>query len=50
MDPHEPIAQRSPLVAEFRTACLPVRERVCGLVEFAATAVKKRDQGLASAV
>ncbi|WP_328339840.1 hypothetical protein [Streptomyces violaceus] len=50
MDPHGLIAQRFPLVARFRPACLPLRERVRGLVELADTAVKKSDQGLASAV
>ncbi|MFE7835801.1 hypothetical protein ACFU53_06940 [Streptomyces sp. NPDC057474] len=50
MDPHGPIAQRFPLVARFRPACLPLPERVRGLVELADTAVKKSDQGLASAV
>jgi hypothetical protein len=50
MDPHGPIAQRFPLVARFRPACLPLPERVGGLVDLAETAVKKGDQGLASAV
>ncbi|MER6010116.1 hypothetical protein [Streptomyces bluensis] len=50
MDPHGPIAQRFPLVARFRPSCLPLPERVGGLVELADTAVKKSDQGLASAV
>ena len=50
MDPHGPIAQRFPLVARFRPACLPLPERVRGLVELADTAVNKTDQGLASAV
>nr|WP_078972733.1 hypothetical protein [Streptomyces antibioticus] len=50
MDPHGPIAQRFPLVARFRPPCLPLPERVGGLVELADTAVKKSDQGLASAV
>jgi hypothetical protein len=49
MDPHGPIAQRFPLVARFRPPCLPLPERVRGLVELADTAVKKSDQGLASA-
>ena len=50
MDPHGPIAQRFPLVARFRPACLPLPERVRALVDLADTAVKKADQGLASAV
>lgn len=50
MDPHGPIAQRFPLVARFRPACLPLPTRVRGLVDLADTAVKKSDQGLASAV
>ncbi|MFD3503112.1 hypothetical protein [Streptomyces sp. NPDC058678] len=50
MDPHGPIAQRFPLVARFRPACLPLPERVGRLVDLAQTAVKKGDQGLASAV
>ncbi|WP_433919878.1 hypothetical protein OIE50_39955 [Streptomyces canus] len=50
MDPHGPIAQRFPLVARFRPACLPLPERVGGLVDLAETALKKSDQGLASAV
>lgn len=50
MDPHGPIAQRFPLVARFRPACLPLPLRVRALVNLADTAVKKTDQGLASAV
>ncbi|MDX2822502.1 hypothetical protein Sipo8835_31810 [Streptomyces ipomoeae] len=50
MDPHGPTVQRFPLVARFRPPCLPLPERVRGLVELADTAVKKSDQGLASAV
>ncbi|MFC5805366.1 hypothetical protein [Streptomyces formicae] len=50
MDPHGPIAQRFPLVARFRPACLPLPERVRALVDLADTAVKETDQGLASAV
>ncbi|WP_030741984.1 hypothetical protein [Streptomyces sp. NRRL F-5135] len=50
MDPHGPTAQRFPLVARFRPACLPLPERVRGLVDLADTAVNKTDQGLASAV
>ncbi|MEU3282277.1 hypothetical protein [Streptomyces antibioticus] len=50
MDPHGPTAQRFPLVARFRPACLPLPERVCTLVDLADTAVNKTDQGLASAV
>ncbi|WP_369197605.1 hypothetical protein [Streptomyces djakartensis] len=50
MDPHGLTAQRFPLVARFRPACLPLPERVRALVDLADTAVKKADQGLASAV
>ncbi|MEU5340367.1 hypothetical protein AB0H18_05930 [Streptomyces sp. NPDC020766] len=50
MDPHGPVAQRFPLVARFRPACLPLPERVRTLVDLADTAVKKTDQGRASAV
>ncbi|MFF4353111.1 hypothetical protein [Streptomyces sp. NPDC001530] len=50
MDPHGPTAQRFPLVARFRPACLPLPERVRSLVELADSAVKQSDQGLASAV
>lgn len=50
MDPHGPIAQRFPLVARFRSACLPLHERVRSLVKLADTAVKNRNQELASAV
>lgn len=50
MDPHGPIAQRFPLVARFRPACLPLPQRVRVLADLADTAVKKTDQGLASAV
>ncbi|MGQ4389846.1 hypothetical protein [Streptomyces sp. SAS_270] len=50
MDPRGPIAQRFPLVARFRPACLPLPERVHALADLADTAVKETDQGLASAV
>ncbi|UYB39268.1 hypothetical protein SLV14_001744 [Streptomyces sp. Je 1-4] len=50
MDPHGRIAQRFPLVARFRPACLPLPERVRALADLADTAVRKADQGLASAV
>ncbi|WP_338897403.1 hypothetical protein WBG99_18790 [Streptomyces sp. TG1A-60] len=50
MDPYGPIAQRFPLVARFRPACLPLPERVRALVDLADNAVKETDQGLASAV
>ena len=50
MDPHGPTAQRFPLVARFRPACLPLPQRVRALADLADTAVKKTDQGLASAV
>ncbi|AZK95599.1 MULTISPECIES: hypothetical protein [Streptomyces] len=50
MDPHGPTAQRFPLVARFRPACLPLPQRIRALVDLADTAVRKADQGLASAV
>ncbi|MET8208376.1 hypothetical protein ABZT51_20395 [Streptomyces sp. NPDC005373] len=50
MDPHGPIAQRFPLVARFRPACLPLPQRVRALTELADNAADKADQGLASAV
>lgn len=50
MDPHGRIARRFPLVARFRPACLPLRERVRSLVELADSAARQGDQGLASAV
>ncbi|MEG3627841.1 hypothetical protein [Streptomyces poriticola] len=50
MDPHGPIAQRFPLVARFRPACLPLLARVGALVDLADTAGEETDQGLASAV
>ncbi|MDT6984474.1 hypothetical protein ACFSUJ_14520 [Streptomyces lusitanus] len=50
MDPHGLTAQRFPLVARFRPACRPLPERVRALVDLADTAVRKADQGLASAV
>ncbi|MER5771153.1 hypothetical protein [Streptomyces sp. NPDC001985] len=50
MDPHGPTAQRFPLVARFRPACLPLPQRIRALVDLAGTAVRKADQGLASAV
>ncbi len=50
MDPHGSTAQRFPLVARLRPACLPLPERVRALVDLADTAVKETDQGLASAV
>lgn len=49
MDPHGPIAQRFPLIARFRPACLPLARRVHALVELAETAADEADQGLASA-
>ncbi|MFE3601286.1 hypothetical protein [Streptomyces sp. NPDC059142] len=50
MDPRGPTAQRFPLVARFRPACLPLPARVNSLTELAATAADKADQGLASTV
>jgi hypothetical protein len=50
MDPHGPIAQRFPLVARFRPACLPLPERIASIAELADTAVREMDQGVGSAV
>ncbi|MFD4557808.1 hypothetical protein ACFWP5_26380 [Streptomyces sp. NPDC058469] len=50
MGPHGPVAQRFPLVARFRPACLPLPQRVRALTDLAHTAANKTDQGLASAV
>jgi hypothetical protein len=50
MDPHGPIAERFPLVARVRPACLPLPERVHALVELADTAARQADQALASTV
>ncbi|GAA2284750.1 hypothetical protein GCM10010415_63340 [Streptomyces atrovirens] len=50
MDPYGPTARRFPLVARFRPACLPLPQRVHALVDLADTALKRTDQGLASAV
>ncbi|WP_165985161.1 hypothetical protein [Streptomyces sp. YIM 98790] len=50
MDPHGPTAQRFPLVARFRPACLPLPERVAALTELSRRARREADQGLASAV
>ncbi|MFJ3673574.1 hypothetical protein ACIPSE_44740 [Streptomyces sp. NPDC090106] len=50
MDPHGSTAQRFPLVARFRPACLPLPERVRALVDLADNAVNETDQGIASAV
>lgn len=50
MNPHGHIAQRFPLVARFRPACLPLPKRVHTLVAVADRAVRTADQGLASVV
>ncbi|QPP05124.1 hypothetical protein G4Z16_00520 [Streptomyces bathyalis] len=50
MDPHGPIAQRFPLVARFRPACLPLPERIASITDLADTAVSESDQGVASSV
>ncbi|WP_308369291.1 MULTISPECIES: hypothetical protein [unclassified Streptomyces] len=44
------IAQRFPLVARPRPACLPLRQRVQALTELAATAVKRGDPSVASTI
>ncbi|GAA2667598.1 hypothetical protein GCM10010400_30430 [Streptomyces aculeolatus] len=50
MDPHGPIAQRFPLVARFRPACLPLPERIASIAQLADAAASESDQGDASAV
>ncbi|MFI1932371.1 hypothetical protein [Streptomyces sp. NPDC020330] len=50
MDPHGSTAQRFPLVARFRPACLPLPKRVRALVDLADTAMVETDQGVASSV
>ncbi|WP_179280053.1 hypothetical protein [Actinacidiphila glaucinigra] len=50
MDPRGAIAQRIPLIARFRPACLPLPERIQSLVELARSAADRVDQGSASAV
>ncbi|MDT0341691.1 hypothetical protein [Streptomyces litchfieldiae] len=50
MDQHGSTAKRFPLIARFRPACLPLPDRVRGLVDLASKAASKSDQGLASAV
>lgn len=50
MDPRGSTAQRSPLVARFRPACLPLTKRVHALVDVADTAVAETDQRVASSV
>lgn len=49
MDPHGPTAQRFPLIARFRPACLPLTARVRALTALANAADRQDDQGLASA-
>lgn len=50
MDPHSPTAQRFPLIARFRPACLPLPDRVQALLALAETAQSTKDNGIASAV
>ncbi|MFE4519299.1 hypothetical protein ACFRMQ_34545 [Kitasatospora sp. NPDC056783] len=50
MHPTGPIAQRFPLVARHRPACLPLNARVGRLTELADTASRQNDPGLASTV
>ncbi|MFJ6382764.1 hypothetical protein ACIQI7_22525 [Kitasatospora sp. NPDC092039] len=50
MHPTGPIAQRFPLVARHRPACLPLTARVGRLCELADTAFRQNDPGLASTV
>ncbi|MFJ2782075.1 hypothetical protein [Kitasatospora sp. NPDC087315] len=50
MHPTGPIAQRFPLVARHRPACLPLNDRVGRLSELADTASRQNDPGLASTV
>ncbi|MFF3074206.1 hypothetical protein ACFVSN_40370 [Kitasatospora sp. NPDC057904] len=50
MHPTGPIAQRFPLVARIRPACLPLDARVGQLQELADTAARQTNPGLASTV
>ncbi|MFE4976090.1 hypothetical protein ACFRAR_28810 [Kitasatospora sp. NPDC056651] len=50
MHPTGPIAQRFPLVARHRPACLPLDARVGRLTKLADTASRQADPGLASTV
>ncbi|MEU4179433.1 hypothetical protein [Streptomyces sp. NPDC026589] len=50
MDPHGSTAQRFPLVARFRPACLPLPKRVRALADLADSAMAETDQGVASSV
>ncbi|MFJ7911971.1 hypothetical protein [Kitasatospora sp. NPDC096204] len=50
MHPTGPIAQRFPLVARPRPACLPLTDRVSRLTELADTASRQADPSLASTV
>ncbi|MER8104621.1 hypothetical protein [Kitasatospora sp. NPDC094016] len=50
MHPTGPIAQRFPLVARHRPACLPLNDRVGRLSELADTTSRQNDPGLASTV
>ncbi|GLF95528.1 hypothetical protein [Streptomyces yaizuensis] len=50
MDPNDYLAQRFPLVARPRPACLPLTERVDALLDLARTAARQTDPTGASAV
>lgn len=50
MNPHGPLAQRFPLIARWRPACLPLPQRVASIVSLANSAVTERDSSLASTV
>ncbi|QDY79133.1 hypothetical protein [Streptomyces qinzhouensis] len=50
MHPNDPIAQRFPLVARPRPACLPLTERIHALLDLARTAAEENDPARASAV
>ncbi|MBV6699404.1 hypothetical protein [Kitasatospora aureofaciens] len=50
MHPTGPVAQRFPLVARIRPACLPLDARVGRLCELADTGARQADPGLASRV
>ena len=50
MDPHSPVAQRFPLIARWRPACLPFPQRVAAIRRLADDAVAQADSILASTV
>ncbi len=50
MDPHGPTAQRFPLIARRRPACLPLSQRVASIIRIADDALTNADSRLASTV